>query len=133
MITAAFAALGFLVGNLTGLSGSPIANALVPALFALIGGSFIAFLSSVPEQDRGVAASAIFSFSICCLAGAYLGVLVNAHKLLGPNFSETYLRNVSTAQIDAIERRKNAGELDAEQAYRQLRSAVLPGVPGARD
>jgi hypothetical protein len=32
MLSAAFASLGFLVGNLTGLSASPIAKAVVPAL-----------------------------------------------------------------------------------------------------
>ena len=37
LISAAFAALGLLVGNLTGLSASPIAKALIPALFTLIG------------------------------------------------------------------------------------------------
>jgi demethoxyubiquinone hydroxylase (CLK1/Coq7/Cat5 family) len=126
MLAIAFAALGFLVGNLTGLSASPIANALVPALFALVGGSFIAFLSSVPEKDRGVAASAILSFSLSCLAGAYLGVLVNANQLLGPHISESYLRKVSSAQIDVIEQRKKAGELDAEEAYQQLRLSCAP-------
>jgi demethoxyubiquinone hydroxylase (CLK1/Coq7/Cat5 family) len=126
MLSIAFAALGFLVGNLTGLSASPIANALVPALFALVGGSFIAFLSSVPEKDRGVAAWAIMSFSVSCLAGAYLGILVNANQVLGPHVSEGYLRHLSrnVSEIDVIDQRKRAGELNAEQAYEELRSLV---------
>jgi hypothetical protein len=49
MLPLAFAALGFLVGNLTGLSASPIAAALVPALFTLVGGSFIAFFPKHPS------------------------------------------------------------------------------------
>ena len=84
LISAAFAALGLLVGNLTGLSASPIAKALIPALFTLIGGSFVAFISKVQPKDRSVAASAILSFSVACLMGTYIGIALNAHELLGP-------------------------------------------------
>jgi hypothetical protein len=79
----AFLMLGFLVGNITGLSGSPIALALVPAIFALAGGSVLAFLTSISEGDRKVASRAILLFSAGCLGGIYLGIIVTTHQLLG--------------------------------------------------
>ena len=126
LISAAFAALGLLVGNLTGLSASPIAKALIPALFTLIGGSFVAFLSKVPPKDRIAAASAILSFSIACLIGTYIGIAVNAHELLGPRSADlnTYLRDTVIGQADSIDQRKRNGQLNADQAYEELRKVL---------
>ena len=73
MLPLAFAALGFLVGNLTGLSASPIAAALVPALFTLVGGSFIAFFPKTPEHDRRLAAQLILVFFSCMFGRHLLG------------------------------------------------------------
>jgi hypothetical protein len=124
MIAAAFAALGFLIGNLTGLSASPIAQILVPALFALIGGSFIAFLSTVPHDDRRVAAGAIMGFSLACLVGTYVGILVNVSQVLGSQSanleSYSYLRTDSMGQVEAIDARKRNGEINVEKAYDEL-------------
>jgi hypothetical protein len=126
LIAAAFAALGLLVGNLTGLSASPIAKALIPALFTLIGGSFVAFISKVQPKDRSVAASAILSFSISCLIGTYIGIALNGHELLGPRPADlnTYLRDVPMGPVDSIDQRKRNGQLNAEQAYEELRKLV---------
>lgn len=79
----AFLALGFLVGNVTGLSASPIAMALIPAIFTLAGGSVLAFLSNVAEPERKIAAKAILAFSLGCLSGVYFGIVVTTHQLLG--------------------------------------------------
>jgi hypothetical protein len=123
LISVAFAALGLLVGNLTGLSASPIAKALIPALFTLIGGSFVAFIFKVHANDRSVAASAILSFSIACLICTYIGIALNAHELLVANL-DTYLRDVVTGAADSVDQRKRNGQLNAEQAYEELRKLL---------
>jgi hypothetical protein len=136
-MTLAFLALGFLVGNLTALSASPVAAAVVPALFTLAGGSVLAFLSNVPQQDRPVAANAILSFSLACLVGTYLGIVVNSHQLLGPvppppppppavagkqqpQSGGHYLRDTDIAEVDAIDQRVRGGSITYEDAYARL-------------
>jgi hypothetical protein len=141
-MTAAFLALGFLIGNLTALSGSPIVTALVPAIFALAGGSVLAFLSKLSEVDRPIASRAILAFSLACLAGTYLGIIVTSHQLLGqppsPPVSSTitpsqkadmtgpkyYLRDTDISDVDSIDQRVRSGTLNKQDAYDRLRSIV---------
>jgi hypothetical protein len=141
-MTAAFLALGFLVGNLTALSASPIVTALVPAIFAMVGGSILAFLSKLSEVDRPIAARAIMAFSLACLAGTYLGIIVTSHQLLGPSPSpaaasgvkssektaatgpQYYLRQTDTSEIDSIDQRVRAGTLNKQDAYDRLRNIL---------
>jgi hypothetical protein len=131
----AFLALGFLVGNLTGLSASPLAGIIVPAAFTLVGGSALAFLSKVPERDRPIASGAILLFSIGCLLGVYIGVLVNTQQWLGPrpfvtssdqdkSHSSSYLRSETLRQSDLIDQRVRGGEFTREQAYQKLRETL---------
>jgi hypothetical protein len=97
-----------------------------PGIVHLIGGSFVAFLSKVQPKDRTVAASAILSFSIACLIGTYIGIAVNAHELLGPRSADlnNYLRDTVMGQADSIDQRKRNGQLNADQAYEELRKVL---------
>ena len=88
----AFLMLGFLIGNLTGLSASPITSVLIPTLFAFLGGSILVFLEKIAPADRRVASWSIGTFSFGCLVGTYLGIAVSAHNWLGLNSSTKYLR-----------------------------------------
>src|SRR6516162_4249333 len=113
----AFFALGFLIGNLTALSASPIAAILVPSLFTFMGGSVLAFFSKIHDKDRPVVWKSILSFSLACLAGIYIGIELNSRQLLGPipfsaakSSSEAarsylYLREADPSAIDAIDQR----------------------------
>src|SRR5437764_10448594 len=80
----AFLALGFLVGNLTGLSDSPIATLVVPTLFTFLGRSILVFFAKVPQSDRPVISRSLAFFCLACLVGTYLGIMINTHGWLGP-------------------------------------------------
>ncbi|MGH6616430.1 hypothetical protein [Sphingomonas sp.] len=80
----AFGFLGFLIGNLTGLSASPIASVLIPTLFTLFGGSLLAYFSKLDEALRIVSSRCLAAFSLACLIGVYCGIAVNARQMLGP-------------------------------------------------
>jgi len=61
-----FGALGFLVGNLAGISSAQIVKTLLGMLFAFGGGSIIAFLKGINAHDRKVAGASVFAFCIAC-------------------------------------------------------------------
>ena len=127
-MTLAFLILGFLVGNVTGLSASPIATALVPALFALAGGSVLAFLKDLSVDDRKVAGRAIIGFSAGCLAGIYLAIFITSRQLLGPTSlpdqRKNYLRSSEQSAINQIDQRVRRGDITADEGYRQLRATL---------
>lgn len=127
-MTLAFFALGFLVGNVTGLSASPIATALVPALFALAGGSVLAFLKGLSAEDRQLAGRAIIGFSVGCLAGLYLAIIVTSKQLLGPGGPagerEPYLRSSEQSAATRIDQRVRQGDISREEGYNQLLSEI---------
>ncbi len=85
MILLAFVCLGFLIGNLVGLSAESTLSVLVPLLFAFAGGSAIAFLHklSTPSEQR-TAGIAVIGLSLSCLLGVYVGIVVSEYQLLSP-------------------------------------------------
>ena len=123
-MTLAFLVLGFLVGNVTGLSASPVATALVPALFALAGGSVLAFLKDLSAEDRKLAGRAIIGFSVGCLSGIYLAIVVTSRQVLGPTSLPeehgTYLRSSEQSAIDEVDQRVRRGDISADQGYKEL-------------
>jgi hypothetical protein len=66
------------------------------------------------------------SFSIACLVGTYVGIVMNTYQILGPRSADggSYLRDVPLAQVDLIDQAKRAGQMDAERAYQALLSLV---------
>lgn len=84
LIGFAFASTGFLVGNLMGMSASPLATGVVAAVFAFAGGSAVAFLRRVAGDDRRLAARAIVGLTWGCLIGAYVSAWVTEHQWLRP-------------------------------------------------
>jgi hypothetical protein len=85
VIVVAFACLGFLIGNLVGLSAESALSVVVPLLFAFGGGSAVAFLHKLELSDRRLAAAAVVALSLSCLIGAYTGILVSEHQALSPS------------------------------------------------
>ena len=80
----AFATTGFLVGNLMGMSASSTVPSFLGLLFALLGGSLIAFLHKLTREDRIIAGKLVFALSLTCLLGVYTGLFVNERELLTP-------------------------------------------------
>jgi len=130
----AFASLGLLVGNVTALSASPIAQAVVPALFTLFGGSILVFLSRMNGDDRVVASQALFAFATSCLIGIYLGILTNEFQILGTPSVQTsagnaYLRSTSASAVSHIDQQYRNHQLSGDAAYRELHDLVLRSSP----
>jgi hypothetical protein len=141
----AFSALGLLIGNLVGLSTTPIVASLLGLLFAFAGGSVIAFLHKLTPPDRTAAGQALLALSVGSLIGLYAGIAVSEYRLLSPAHrrvaappnagtgttraerapdalfgSSGYVRNEIARKADEIDARYQNGELTAEAAFREL-------------
>lgn len=126
----AFSALGFLIGNLVGLTAESTVTALIGLLFALIGGSAISFMHKLSDREKLIASKAISGLSIACLIGVYTGIFVSDNQVLTrkENQSSTrvsvsdrkYVRSKLINRAHAIDQRKANGFLSAEAAYKEL-------------
>lgn len=147
----AFAATGFLIGNLMAMSASSTVPSFLGLLFALLGGSLIALLHKLTIEDRVLAGKLVLALTGMCLIGVYTGLLVNEHELLTPKQrrfltvapmktakaapcgadkegrSESargkYIAAGEISEADEIDIEKRAGKLTAEQAYGRLFNA----------
>jgi hypothetical protein len=123
-----FGALGFLIGNIVGLSATSVVTQLISFLFALVGGSLLAFLHKLNEKDRRLAGAALLSLSLAAVAGMYLGVLVTEYRLLSPTQNikaavegrSFYVRSAAMDAATAIDFKKGSGQLSAEEAYSRI-------------
>ena len=132
----AFISLGFLIGNLAGLSANNVTNSLIALLFAFAGGSAIAFLSKLERPDRTLAGQAITALSIGCLLGTYGGVLVAEYQVLTPPAyrqapadssvgTRKLLRAELKSQASVIDQMYKGGQLSLDQAYELLREQLI--------
>jgi len=132
-----YAILGFLVGNITGLSASPIASVLIPSLFTLGGGSLIGLFSKLDKSHRDLTARCLAAFGLACLAGLYGGILINSHHVLGsPPFAvvqaaepagdagnksadivtgNSYLRGQSGNEVQVVRQLVDSGKLSPQE------------------
>lgn len=131
MLSLAFLMLGFLIGNLVGLTAQSVVTALLPLLLAFGGGSAVGFLKKLGPDERTSASKAVVALSLSCLIGTYCGILVSEHQWLTPqevrqarltqSIAETkYLRAYATSEVAQIDQLYRAGRLSPEQAYDQL-------------
>jgi hypothetical protein len=138
MVVIAFVCLGFLIGNLVGLSAQSTVAIILPLLFAFGGGSAIAFLPKLDAKDREQAAAAVMAMSLSCLVGVYSGILVSEYQILSPKNSPSrsragsiaemkYLRGATMDKIVAIDQQFRTHTLTAVQALEQLHELVLEG------
>ena len=134
MAAIAFFMLGFLIGNLVGMSAESVIATLMPLLFAFGGGSAIGFLHKVDEASRKVAFTAILTLSVGCLAGTYLGVAVSEYQLLSPTsvgveeraaiVDSKYLRSYLISEADQIDQLYASDVLSPQRAYERLYALV---------
>jgi hypothetical protein len=145
----AFASLGFLIGNLVGMTASSVVVPIAGLLFAFVGGSAIGFLHKVDAHTRTLASKAILSLCLSCFVGVYLGVAVSEYQLLTPGRNKAvqasvksagkpildaadslgtrkyYLRADVISSLDDIDDRYVNHHLSAEEAYQQLHTLLL--------
>lgn len=145
----AFLLLGLLVGNLIGLSAQSIVVPFLGLVFALAGGSLIAFLEKLTGPDRILAANALAAFCAAALVGAYFGIFASEWQLLSPerphsakstptptssparSLAQTstprpeiadrkYLRRSEVNAIQEIDRQVQANRVSKSDAYEDL-------------
>src|ERR1019366_7460671 len=84
VLSAGLLALGVLVGTLLAMSAQSLAQSVIAALFALFGGSLLAFLEKLAPANQIKVAAGVFAISLGTLGGLYSGLYVNEHQLLTP-------------------------------------------------
>lgn len=81
-VAVGFASLGLLVGSVAGLSSAALTLPLFGFLFALAGGSVIAFMGNVPRPLVGLAGVALASFCLTAVIALYLGLYIKVNGVL---------------------------------------------------
>ena len=125
----AFIALGFLIGNLVGLTATSVTGAVLGLLFAFGGGSAIAFIRKLDNTERVLASKAILALSFSCLLGLYTGIFVCEYQLLTPE--EVASKRVSVSQrkltrdsivsaAHSIDQHRANEEIELEEAYKEM-------------
>jgi hypothetical protein len=131
MIAVGYVCLGILVGLLSGLSGSPIASALLAALFTFAGGTAAYFIDK-PQVAQRLLGTIIAAFASACVLGLLAGIVVKENRLLttaarkATQTVETdYLKSATVSEINTINLQYVNKEIEAPEAYRRLREALL--------
>lgn len=91
-IVLGFLALGFLIGNIVGMTAQSVVTSLLGLLFAFAGGSVLSLMHKLDVADRKAAGQAILSLSLSCLLGLYIGIVVSERRLLSPAVSATAIQ-----------------------------------------
>jgi hypothetical protein len=133
-LIAGFAALGFLIGNLLGLSASPVVQSTISLLFALLGGSIVVFLHKLSPADRRVAGQLITSLAMATLVGTFVGIVISERRLLSPTIDtrgvdNKYLRGLQVSEVNAIDLQYDSKAITADEAYRKLRVLIAEAAP----
>ena len=129
-IVLAYTSLGFVIGNLVGLSAESVTSSILALLFAFGGGSAIAFVQKLDAASRKIASIAILSLSLSCLIGVYLGIGISEHQILSPQTepsvqrssieSRKYLRENLASKANAIDHRYQNEQISLQNAYDNL-------------
>jgi hypothetical protein len=139
-------ALGFLIGNLVGLTAHSVVTAVLSLIFAFAGGSIIAFLGKVAPDDRKLAGQAICALSFACVVGLYGGITVSEWHVLSPkifrpaasmpavskapptnvpaSLANKYLDSNAVSAIDSIDLLYRRKLITAGEAYEKLYDTV---------
>jgi hypothetical protein len=134
MLIIAFTTLGFLIGNLIGLSAESTLVTVLPLLFAFGGGAAIAFLHKLKQGERRNASVAITALSLSCLIGVYTGIYITEHQIISTSEvkqarlssieSRKYLRSININSVEQIDSKLKTGELSIKQAYEALYNLI---------
>lgn len=128
-IISGLAALGFLIGNLVGLTASSVVTPLLGLLFAFAGGSVLGLLHKINDRDRQIAGASLLALSIFCLGGMYLGILTTQYRWLSPPASKSEAlergrRTVREGEAERIDGARLAG-IKTQDAYELLYRLAL--------
>ncbi len=130
----AFIALGYLIGNLVGLTAESVTGGVLGLLFAFGSGSAIAFIRKLDPTERVLASKAILALSLSCLLGVYTGIFVTEYQLLTPDkqvaskrvsvSERKYLRESIVSSAHSIDQRYANKQIELEEAYNEMYQLV---------
>lgn len=137
----AFASMGFLVGNIAGLTSAPITQPLLAAVLAFGGGSIIAFQTKLnKERLLPGALDAVAAFSLATLIGLYSAFYVTAKHpslFLPPNSEASSqkvmqlrplpLRSGSLDTVQEVLRLVSKGTMTPDQGLETLKPILNQG------
>jgi len=112
------------------MSAQSLSQTVLAAIFALFGGSLLAFFEKLSVNGQTKASVGLLAISLGALVGVYSGVYINEHQLLTPLPLRTkseptkYLRENVLTDINAIDSKYRTGILTAKEAYEQLHAAL---------
>lgn len=127
----AFLALGFLIGNVVGLTAESVGSVLIPVVFTFGGGSAVALAAKLDPDARKVAYRSVLAVSSSCLVGIYVSVAISeyqfltplksrAERLQGPPADRKYLRSASIEDAHRIDQLRAQDLLTTVEAYEQM-------------
>ena len=117
-----YAALGLLIGSIAGLTSAAITTSLLAALFAFVGGSALAFLPKLNDQDRRLASSALAGLSLAATMSLYFSLYLREHAILSPTSRQAemagkgLLRSEKTSLDTSLIQQLQTGDIDLEGA-----------------
>lgn len=111
-----FAAFGFFVGSVAGLSTAELTTTLLALVFALIGGSVIGLLTKLDDEARRLAGIGLGAFGLAAVIALYLGIFIRANALLAIEpAAETIARSPLRGNVVPLE----------EECVRMARDGLL--------
>jgi hypothetical protein len=143
-LVAGLGLMGMLVGMLAGMSSSVIVQPLIALLFAFVGGSVFTILSKLSNEDRTLAGKMLTALCACCLAGVLSGMLIVRHQYLVPAElrrdvakacasssppPECMLRSSDPGEAAIIDEKLNAGKINSDKAYEELKALYKQDHP----
>jgi predicted PurR-regulated permease PerM len=135
---AAFASIGLLTGLLTGMTSSSVVTAVLGLVFALLGGSIVAFVQKLTVAQQDIAVKCLLFLSLFCTLGVFCGIVITEHQLLSPTnqpllrtnkekesnpktFDERkYLKEFLMDPAVNIDSKRRDGSMSADDAAKEL-------------
>ena len=106
LAAAAFLALGFCIGGLTGMTASAVAPSLIAALFTFSGGAALIAGKNLSRSNRIISCVAILAMSLGTAAGVVGGIALSEHSgLAGRASAASSTEQPSTPSNDRVNRR----------------------------
>lgn len=89
-VVLAFVSTGFLTGFLMGLTGSPVVNSFLAALFTIAGSIAIIFFTKMDRGQINLVLKVLSSLSISCFIGLLIGIRAKAYEWFIPKERQVY-------------------------------------------
>jgi len=92
-----FACFGMLIGIITGLTSSPIASAIITALFGFAGGTLLLNFDSKTASQQIKIGVVLLAFSLFCTFGILAGIYTKVNRLLTQKSVQVEKSNINVA------------------------------------